>query len=73
MAGPLRMGGGGQIGARPGVPADVAAGSVLLESPAQPRTECFRQVAMLKRLTRRVRRGRSASRPPKSPSVPVRR
>lgn len=53
MAGHLRIGRGSQIGAQAGVIADVAAGSVLLGSPAQPRKEFFRQVAMLKRLTRR--------------------
>jgi UDP-3-O-[3-hydroxymyristoyl] glucosamine N-acyltransferase len=53
MAGHLRIGQGSQIGAQAGVIADVAAGSVLLGSPAQPRKEFFRQVATLKRMTRR--------------------
>lgn len=53
MAGHLRIGKGSQIGAQAGVIADVAAGSVLLGSPAQPRKDFFRQVATLKRLTRR--------------------
>lgn len=53
MAGHLRIGQGSQIGAQAGVIADVAAGSVLLGSPAQPRKEFFRQVAILKRLARR--------------------
>jgi UDP-3-O-[3-hydroxymyristoyl] glucosamine N-acyltransferase len=53
MAGHLRIGQGSQIGAQAGVISDVPADSVLLGSPAQPRKEFFRQVATLKRLTRR--------------------
>jgi UDP-3-O-[3-hydroxymyristoyl] glucosamine N-acyltransferase len=53
MAGHLRVGQGSQIGAQAGVISDVPAGSVLLGSPAQPRKEFFRQVATLKRMTRR--------------------
>ena len=55
MAGHLRVGQGSQIGAQAGVIPDVSAGSVLLGSPAQPRKEFFRQIATLKRLTRRPR------------------
>lgn len=53
MAGHLRIGAGSQIGAQAGVIADAPAGSVLLGSPAQPRIDFFRQVATLKRMTRR--------------------
>jgi len=53
MAGHLRIGQGAQIGAQAGVISDVAAGAVLLGSPAQPRQEFFRQVATLRRITRR--------------------
>ena len=53
MAGHLRIGQGSQIGAQAGVISDVPAGSALLGSPAQPRKEFFRQVATLKRMTRR--------------------
>lgn len=53
MAGHLRVGQYSQIGAQAGVISDVPAGSVLLGSPAQPRKEFFRQVATLKRITRR--------------------
>jgi UDP-3-O-[3-hydroxymyristoyl] glucosamine N-acyltransferase len=53
MAGHLRIGQGSHIGAQAGVIADVPVGSVLLGSPAQPRKEFFRQVATLKRITRR--------------------
>ena len=53
MAGHLRIGRGSQIGAQAGVISDAPAGSILLGSPAQPRTEFFRQIATLKRMTRR--------------------
>jgi UDP-3-O-[3-hydroxymyristoyl] glucosamine N-acyltransferase len=53
MAGHLRVGRGSQIGAQAGVISDVPTGSILLGSPAQPRKEFFRQIATLKRMTRR--------------------
>jgi UDP-3-O-[3-hydroxymyristoyl] glucosamine N-acyltransferase len=53
MAGHLRIGPGAQIGAQAGVISDVSAGAVLLGSPAQPRTEFFRQVAALKRMVQK--------------------
>ena len=53
MAGHLRLGQGSQIGAQAGVISDVAPGAVLLGSPAQPRSEFFRQVATLRRMARR--------------------
>jgi UDP-3-O-[3-hydroxymyristoyl] glucosamine N-acyltransferase len=54
MAGHLRIGEGAQIGAQAGVIADAEAGAVLLGSPAQPRKEFFRQVAMLRRIAKRT-------------------
>jgi UDP-3-O-[3-hydroxymyristoyl] glucosamine N-acyltransferase len=53
MAGHLRIGKGAQIGAQAGVISDVEPGALLLGSPAQPRKEFFRQVAVLRRLTKR--------------------
>jgi len=53
MTGHLRIGQGSQIGAQAGVISDAPPGSVLLGSPAQPRAEFFRQVATLKRMSRR--------------------
>jgi UDP-3-O-[3-hydroxymyristoyl] glucosamine N-acyltransferase len=53
MAGHLRIGRGTQIGAQAGVISDVPAGSILIGSPAQPRKEFFRQIAILRRMTRR--------------------
>jgi len=53
MAGHLRVGRGAQIGAQAGVISDVPVGGAVIGSPAQPRYDFFRQVAMLKRLARR--------------------
>jgi UDP-3-O-[3-hydroxymyristoyl] glucosamine N-acyltransferase len=53
MAGHLRVGKGARIGAQAGVMSDVAPGAALVGSPAQPRQEFFRQVAVLKRMARR--------------------
>jgi UDP-3-O-[3-hydroxymyristoyl] glucosamine N-acyltransferase len=55
MAGHLRIGKGAQIGAQAGVISDAPAGAVLLGSPAQARTEFFRQVAALRRMVRKPR------------------
>ncbi|HVC62589.1 MAG TPA: UDP-3-O-(3-hydroxymyristoyl)glucosamine N-acyltransferase [Acetobacteraceae bacterium] len=52
MAGHLTIGKGAQIGAQAGVISDVPAGAALLGSPAQPRKEFFRQVALLRRMVR---------------------
>jgi UDP-3-O-[3-hydroxymyristoyl] glucosamine N-acyltransferase len=52
MAGHLHIGQGAQIGAQAGVISDVATGAMLLGSPAQPRKEFFRQVALLRRMVR---------------------
>jgi UDP-3-O-[3-hydroxymyristoyl] glucosamine N-acyltransferase len=51
VAGHLRIGKGARVGAQAGVMADVPPGAALVGSPAQPRREFFRQVAVLKRLT----------------------
>lgn len=53
MAGHLRVGERAKIGAQAGVMANVPPGAELVGSPAQPRQQFFRQVATLKRLTRR--------------------
>ncbi len=53
MAGHLRIGQRAQIGAQAGVISDVAPGAILLGSPAQPRIDFFRQVALLKRMLRK--------------------
>jgi len=55
MAEHLRIGQGAQIGAQAGVISDAPAGAVLLGSPAQPRTEFFRQVATLKRMVQKTK------------------
>jgi UDP-3-O-[3-hydroxymyristoyl] glucosamine N-acyltransferase len=52
MAGHLHIGQGAQIGAQAGVISDVPAAAMLLGSPAQPRKEFFRQVALLRRMVR---------------------
>ena len=52
IAGHLRVGQGARIGAQAGVMSDVTSGAALVGSPAQPRHEFFRQVAVLRRLTR---------------------
>jgi UDP-3-O-[3-hydroxymyristoyl] glucosamine N-acyltransferase len=49
----IRIGQGAKIGAQAGVMSDVPAGAALVGSPAQPRQQFFRQVAVLKRMTRR--------------------
>ena len=53
IAGHIRIGQGARIGAQAGVMSDVPAGASLVGSPARPRQEFFRQVAVLKRMTRR--------------------
>jgi UDP-3-O-[3-hydroxymyristoyl] glucosamine N-acyltransferase len=50
----LTVGRNARIGAQAGVLADVPPGAAVVGSPAQPRREFFRQVAVLKRLARRV-------------------
>ena len=52
MAGHLRIGQGAEIGAQTGVMSDVDAGAKVLGSPAQPKRDFFRQIAMLKRMAK---------------------
>ena len=52
LTGHLRIGIGARIGGQSGVIGDVAAGAVLMGTPAQPRQSFFRQIATLKRLAR---------------------
>jgi UDP-3-O-[3-hydroxymyristoyl] glucosamine N-acyltransferase len=53
LASHLHVGTGAQIGAQAGLISNAPAHAVLLGSPAQPRQEFFRQIAMLKRFGRR--------------------
>lgn len=53
IAGHICIGQGARIGAQAGVMSDVPAGAALVGSPAQPRQQFFRQVAVLKRMARR--------------------
>jgi UDP-3-O-[3-hydroxymyristoyl] glucosamine N-acyltransferase len=50
MAGHLRIGEGAVIGPQAGVISDTAAGATVLGSPAQPKTDFFRQIATLKKM-----------------------
>jgi len=52
MAGHLRVGQGAKIGAQSGLISDVARGASVLGSPAQPKREFFRQIAMLRKIAR---------------------
>lgn len=54
LASHLHVGAGAQIGAQAGLIADAPAGAVLLGSPAQPRRDFFRQVALMNRLSRKA-------------------
>ena len=53
MAGHLRIGQGAEIGAQAGVISDMAPGASVLGSPAQSKQDFFRQVATLKKMTKR--------------------
>ena len=53
LAGHLHIGKGARIGAQAGVMTDVAPGSSVVGSPAEPVREFFRQVAFLRRMMRR--------------------
>jgi UDP-3-O-[3-hydroxymyristoyl] glucosamine N-acyltransferase len=53
IAGHLHIEKGAQIGAQSGVMADVAAGEILVGTPAQPKRSFFKQVAVLKRLAQK--------------------
>jgi UDP-3-O-[3-hydroxymyristoyl] glucosamine N-acyltransferase len=52
IAGHLTIERGAKIGAQAGVMSDVPPGAILVGSPARPRQEFFRQVAILKRMAR---------------------
>jgi UDP-3-O-[3-hydroxymyristoyl] glucosamine N-acyltransferase len=56
LTGHLRIGRGARIGAQAGVMADVTAGADVVGSPAQPVKEMFRQIALLRRLSRAGRK-----------------
>jgi UDP-3-O-[3-hydroxymyristoyl] glucosamine N-acyltransferase len=51
--GHLRMGRGARIGAQSGVMWDIPSGAEVIGSPAQPKREFFRQVAVLRRMGRK--------------------
>jgi UDP-3-O-[3-hydroxymyristoyl] glucosamine N-acyltransferase len=53
IAGHLYVAKGAQIGAQAGVMADVGAGEILVGTPAQPKRNFFKQVAVLKRLAQK--------------------
>src|SRR3954449_1605863 len=53
MAGHLRIGRGSEIGAQAGVISDIAPGTRVLGSPAQPIKLFFRQIALLKKIAKR--------------------
>jgi UDP-3-O-[3-hydroxymyristoyl] glucosamine N-acyltransferase len=61
MAGHLLIGQGTEIGAQAGVMSDLAAGSKVLGTPARPKKDFFRQIAILKTMAGRNWRSR---RPP---------
>ena len=50
LAGHLNVGDGARIAAKAGVMRDIAAGETVIGSPAQPMSDFFRQVALLRRL-----------------------
>jgi UDP-3-O-[3-hydroxymyristoyl] glucosamine N-acyltransferase len=52
MAGHLRIGQGAEIGAQSGLISDVARGARVLGSPAQPKREFFRQIAILRKMAK---------------------
>ena len=52
MAGHLRVGQGAEIGAQSGLISDVARGARVLGSPAQPKREFFRQIAILRKMAK---------------------
>jgi UDP-3-O-[3-hydroxymyristoyl] glucosamine N-acyltransferase len=53
MAGHVRIGQRAMIGSQAGVISDIAPGAVVLGSPAQPRTDFFRQIVTLKKMAKR--------------------
>ena len=55
MAGHLRIGEGAEVGAQAGVISDIAPGTTVLGSPAQPIKDFFRQIATLKKMAKGAR------------------
>jgi UDP-3-O-[3-hydroxymyristoyl] glucosamine N-acyltransferase len=53
IAGHIRIGQGAQIGAQAGVISNVATNATMLGSPAQPKTDFFRQVVRLRQIVHR--------------------
>ena len=53
MAGHLRIGQGAEIGGQAGIISDVVPGAKVLGSPVQPKSDSFRQIATLKKMTKR--------------------
>jgi UDP-3-O-[3-hydroxymyristoyl] glucosamine N-acyltransferase len=49
----MRVGAKARIGAQSGVMSPIAAGAVVVSSPARPVREVFREIAVLKKLARR--------------------
>jgi len=60
LAGHVRIGRGAKVGAQAGVMSDIAAGIEVAGSPAQPAREFFRQLALFRRMLRKIEPGRSA-------------
>jgi len=57
VAGHLRVGQGAEIGAQSGLISDVARGARVLGSPAQPKREFFRQIAILRKMSKEEETG----------------
>ena len=55
MAGHLRIGERAEVGAQAGVISDIAPGTTVLGSPAQPIKDFFRQIATLKKMAKEAR------------------
>jgi len=66
LIGHLKIGKGAMLGAQTGIMNDVPAGAQVLGSPAQPVRDFLRQVAVLKRLARRVPREGAAGEEPQA-------
>jgi UDP-3-O-[3-hydroxymyristoyl] glucosamine N-acyltransferase len=53
IAGHLHIGAGAQIAGKSGVMSDLEPGAIVFGTPAQPKTQAFRQIAWLKRMSSR--------------------
>ena len=51
IAGHLRIGAGAQIAGKSGVMSDLEPGAIVFGTPAQPKTQAFRQIAWLRRMS----------------------